>query len=312
MLWANPRVAGLGVGFVLSMVLGILTTSYFWVQARREAEASRLIAIRAGNLQEESEGRWYVSEIGRANQDLSSSRFATVNGRLRSLGPRRPEDRELRGFEWHYLERLCHLERRILGGHADPIRGVAFSPDGRLVASVGGLTVYGRPGEIRIWDAGTGETIRAWSGHATCVNCVAFSRDGTRLATAGALHDRAGEVKIWDAATGVEVASLPDVGEPVWGLAFSPDGRRLAGAVGRYNATGSPLAGGSVVGLGTCRGGELGTRRSRERHQVRRPDAWPGAPMADSSSRRIPKGSSRSGTPPICESARRSLPIRPR
>ncbi len=129
---------------------------------------------------------------------------------------------------------------------------------------MGGLPVYGRPGEIRLWDAGTGATIRAWSGHSTCVNCVAFSPDGTRLATAGALHDHAGEVKIWDAATGAELGVLPDQGEPVWGLAFSPDGRRLAGACGGYDAMGRPMPGSVVVW--DLPGGKPARTRTRDRH----------------------------------------------
>ncbi len=173
----------------------------------------------------------YVAEITLAQHDWEKGQMATLQRRLDSLRPQAADARDLRGFEWYYLERLCHLELRTLRGHTEPVRGVAFSPDGRHLASAGGQ--YGKPGTIMIWDAATGEAIRSWAGHTRGTTCVAFSPDGTRLASAaGERYDQPGEVKLWDPATGRQLLCLQGQTFPAWSVAFSPDGRRLAAACG--------------------------------------------------------------------------------
>ncbi len=112
-----------------------------------------------------------------------------------------------------------------LGGHADAVRAMAFSRDGKRLAAAGGLPA--RKGEVKIWDLGTGlQTARATgsiAGHADCIYAVAFSPDGATLATAG--YDRL--VKLWDAATAKEIRTLRDHIDAVYALSFTPDGKRL-------------------------------------------------------------------------------------
>ena len=56
---------------------------------------------------------------------------------LKECRPRSPGDLDLRGFEWHYLDRLCGAGYRSLKGHEGPVWSVAFSPDGSRLASGG-------------------------------------------------------------------------------------------------------------------------------------------------------------------------------
>jgi WD40 repeat protein/DNA-binding SARP family transcriptional activator/tRNA A-37 threonylcarbamoyl transferase component Bud32 len=98
--------------------------------------------------------------------------------------------------------------------------GVAFSPDGALVATPADHN------SVKLWNAATGIPVRTVAGHTDRVTDVAFSRDGTRLATASADHT----ARVWEVATGRLVAVLRGHTGPVMGLAFSPDGRRLATA----------------------------------------------------------------------------------
>ena len=111
-----------------------------------------------------------------------------------------------------------------LSGHADYVRSIAFSPDGKMLAAAGGGPQ--RDGEIKIWDAQSHQLLKTMRGHKDCIYSVAWSPDGKLLASGS--YDRA--VKLWDANTGKEVRNLQDHIDAVFAVAFSPDGKHLASA----------------------------------------------------------------------------------
>jgi WD40 repeat protein len=111
-----------------------------------------------------------------------------------------------------------------LTGHANQVRAVAFSPDGKLIAAAGGDPA--RFGEIKIWSVAERKELRSMRGHRDNIFAVAFSPDGAKLATCS--YDRL--IKIWDVATGEEIKTLKDHTDAVFAVAFSPDGKRLASA----------------------------------------------------------------------------------
>lgn len=98
-------------------------------------------------------------------------------------------------------------------GHADSIRDVVFSPDGKLIASCG-LDRF-----IRIWDAKSGTELRVLGGgkdeSLEHVSSIAFSPDGRSLA------DSAG--RLWDVATGKLLNKTPLA--LCYSVAFHPDGK---------------------------------------------------------------------------------------
>jgi RNA polymerase sigma factor (sigma-70 family) len=96
-----------------------------------------------------------------------------------------------------------------------------FSPDGKLLAGC-----CNEDGFIRIWDAATGEEQRRFRASNNWIIRVVFSPDGQTLATAG--HDNI--IRLWRVDTGAEVRRLVGHQEGILDVAFAPDGKTLASA----------------------------------------------------------------------------------
>src|SRR5437660_912214 len=135
----------------------------------------------------------------------------------------KPGENDLRGFEWNYLYRLCHAELLTLR-HTYFVNSVAYSPDGKRLASGSWEGTPTAPSEVKVWDAQTGQELLTLKGHADPIKSLAFSPDGKRLASAGRGAKLQWVVKVWDAQTGQELLALKGGNG---GVAFSPDGKHL-------------------------------------------------------------------------------------
>ena len=271
-----------GGALIASLLIGLGVSTWMFVQEKKahqeaaaaEREQSRLREAAQNAQTKETQMRQlaeageaaarrsaYASDLIAANLALEDGNFGLARTLL-AQHQSKTNQGDLRGFEWRYLWGKSRGEQLMtLTGHSNYVNCVAYSPDGKMLAS--GSSDH----TVKLWNANTGELLATCAGHSAAVRSVAFSPDGKLFAsggednlvrlwdahtyqiiltitnhspylafsdsllaigTGGDMYGRdGGTVQLWNYVTGQMVADLPKSGNRA---AFSPDGKTLATA----------------------------------------------------------------------------------
>ena len=262
--WARrkPTLAAAYMLGLLAVLLGGLGGAAVWQwrsaeRARYAAESARAEAVTARDGERKARELLAAFEYGRTIQVAHQEwRDSDVSAALELLDGTRAD---LRGWEWSYVNHLCHSYLFTLEGHTHQVTKASFSPDGlRIVTSSqdntakvwnaktaaelftlkghthwvhsasfspDGLRIVTASADktAKVWDANSGAPVLTLKGHTSMLFSASFSPDGLRIVTAGA--DKT--AKVWDARSGAEIITLKGHTDHVWSSSFSPDGSRI-------------------------------------------------------------------------------------
>ncbi len=223
--WARRHpsvVASALIVSTLALVGSSVGTALVWrEQGRTKAALAAESVLRSEAVRHEQVIRrhLYAAELNQAHQTWEQGNVAYALDILERQRPA-PGAADLRGFEWGYLWRLCGGDRQPPEAqHNRPIRRLAFSPDGALLASGAEdgmivLSAVDRPGPRKLLQ-----------GHKGPVTELTFTHDGNVLASASSGEDHS--LALWDLATGQERWRRSGLSEAVRIVQFAVDGKLM-------------------------------------------------------------------------------------
>lgn len=193
-----------------------LQTTLDAVQIQKaEVDRQRTRAAEQGKL---AKRYLYVAQINRADRALKEKQVALALELLESVWPKSKDEEDLRGPEWHHLWRLCQGPDLVMRGHLGPVRAVAYSPDGKYLASASADST------VKIWSTTDGLEVAVLKGHSAAVTSLSFSAKGDRLAS-GSLDQT---VRIWEIPEWKESLAYKEHQHPLTSVAFYPAGEKIA------------------------------------------------------------------------------------
>jgi WD40 repeat protein len=120
----------------------------------------------------------------------------------------------------HFPDHVAHVFGNLRVRHGNEILAVAFSPDGKWLAT------GSRDRTVKIWDMANGHEAASYTGHQRYVRAVAFSPDSKWVASAGGDRD----IRLWDPQSGKDVRTLKGTGNYITAMVISPDGKYVFAA----------------------------------------------------------------------------------
>jgi WD40 repeat protein len=257
--WARRRPAAAALcGLIMAVFVGGLGAVVWNWQAAEEAQRRQI--LRAEREQEEK-----LVEAARADQEARDKRrLATklyfknaalarhefADGNLRRADELLAEcDADLRGWEWHFLDRYFHPPCLTLRQHTTGVVSLAFNGAGDRLATLSSrmhnrrvfdatsghrkpttTSVHGTAGALRVFGASDGRELLCIDPKSDLLFSVALSPDARSVACSGGTLSETGLVKVFDTTEGGELFTIAGHAGPVRSVAYSPDGRWLASA----------------------------------------------------------------------------------
>ncbi len=245
----NKVVAGLAGAVILTLTVGIIGVGYFAFaeqeraheldQARQE-EGKRADELDAA-LKKANEQR-YISDMRLIQKAWEDNQLVRVDELLDAHVPN-SHTNDLRGVEWCYWKRRSNSELMVLRGHTGWSTGVAFTNDGRFLAS--GST----DGSVRIWDLATRRELKSLIGPKAAVHALAISPDGKKLATAS--DDDT--LRIWHIQSGQIAKTIkwdtPHRDFKTWFVCFGRNSHLVAGKSATASAVNNEKIQQSAIGV---------------------------------------------------------------
>jgi WD40 repeat protein/tRNA A-37 threonylcarbamoyl transferase component Bud32 len=242
----NPVVAALTIACCLAVIAGSIGVTTQWLRATKEAgEKSRALTLeraartnaekqtrRAEDAELDARHHLYAAHMKLAQTAWRDDNLRAARSLLRRYLPENGNAADLRGFEWHYLWRLCHRELLTIDSEQLSTYDIAFTPNGERILSAG--RDWGPKGMVKVWDARNGAELLELRGHEHPVKSVEVSPDGRLIASLG-VSSKLIEFVVWDVENGQQLANVsgqaskdarPDLAKPC--ISFSSDSQHVA------------------------------------------------------------------------------------
>jgi hypothetical protein len=174
----NKGMAASLAATALALVVGLIVSVSLKEQsdtnldlAARAARFANEQRVRAQKNERLAEFRSYVANISAADASLRTSEVVEAKRRLAAC------DEGIRAWEWRHLQLASDTSLKVLRQHDEGVTSVAFSPDGRQIAS------GSHDKTVRLWDAHSGANLLALRGHDGWVQSVRFRSEERRVGT---------------------------------------------------------------------------------------------------------------------------------
>lgn len=203
----HRAVAALTAGLILALSCGLIGVSFFWMQAKSNAELMRRSL--------------YRSQMNLAAEQLDKGDIAGVRQILSRFEPTDQRD-DLRGFEWYYHDTTTAPFVQVFS-QGDVVNDVAISRKGDTFASCGST---GADRSIRVWDTKTCRLIRTLSADSGRFQSLAFSPVSDHLVSGSS----DGWVRFWDPLKDNKAFHEIKHGPPISVVRISADGQYVLAA----------------------------------------------------------------------------------